>query len=307
MEKYKKKVRHIFPTFLIIAVLTNLIWSLINWFFTIENEVIDVKEEILTFWIPFVIPWIPLLIWLRPKLKILTFKIPKKRFFSSQEIIERSRFLFLFISWIIIAGLISVSQKYLLSETGDVKKITKIEEINTCEKVRFYEISDFDINFNNGKAFTNFWYGKSTLYIDIYFVYPFESGNSSISVLYGHKFHKPIYKKKKETDKAAEQQLFYSDCLKQIDNLDISSIKYFEKVENNRDRNFFMRAADLIENKSAHQRIVLEPKFESYSKRNNKYIHGLLFILLFGSGLLLLLLEWPGLSEHEYKKQTKYK
>jgi len=307
MEKYKKKVKHIFPTFLIIAILTNLIWSLIHWFFAIENSIINIKEEIWNMWIPFIIPWIPLQIWLKPKLKILTFKIPKKRLISSQQIIDGNRSFFLFISWTIIAGFIIVSQYYLVSDTGKVKKISKIEEINVYEKVRFYEISDFDIDFIKGKAFTNFRYWKSSLNIDMYFVYPFELNSKNISVIYGHKFQKTIYKKKKETNKEAERQVFYKDCLEQIDNLDIESIKYFEKVENNRDKDFFMRALNLFDSKSKSNNIILEPKFESYNGRNNKYIRGILFILLFGSGLLLLLLEWPGLSEHAYKKQTKFK
>ncbi len=307
MEKYKKKVKHIFPTFVAIAILTNLIWSFLHWLLAIENDIINIKEEIWNFWIPMVLPWIPLHIWLKPKLKILTFQIRKKRLTPAQTTIEGNRSFFLFISWTIIVGFVIVSQYYLVSETGELKKISNIEEINVNEKVRFYKISDFDINFENGKSTTNIWHGKSHPYIDIYFVYPFETNAKSASIFYGNKYQKAILGKEKELNESVVQQIFYDDCLEQIDNLELASIGYFEKVENNRDHKFFLRALNFIENKSAYKCIILEPKFESYSKRNNKYIGGILFILLFGSGLFLLLLEWPGLSEHAYNKQTKYK
>jgi rhomboid protease GluP len=74
MKNYLKKVRYILPTFLIIYILGVFIPCFFRLIFEIKYHLIELDEIIWKFWIPIIFSLILLLFFLRPRLRILSFK-----------------------------------------------------------------------------------------------------------------------------------------------------------------------------------------------------------------------------------------
>lgn len=95
MKIYIIKLKHILPTFFAVTFGTVIGLALIRWIFCIRFSIIDIEEEVWTLWIPLIFPWIPIVIWLRQRFRILTFKKDN----------SDGRVFFQFISWVINKGL----------------------------------------------------------------------------------------------------------------------------------------------------------------------------------------------------------
>ena len=135
METYITKLKHILPTFFIIAISTIVGLLLFRWLFVIQFDIIDLKEEVWCLWLPMGLPWIPILIWLRPRFRILTFKKDN----------DNGRFFFQFLSAGTIIACLLVSQNYLTTATGKLQKLSSIKDIEKVEKSRYYKLNDFSI------------------------------------------------------------------------------------------------------------------------------------------------------------------
>ena len=67
----KDKFRFIYFRYLLIATITILVYSYLRWMFDFKLGVLHLKEDLLDFWIPFILPFLPTAIWLRKPLRIL--------------------------------------------------------------------------------------------------------------------------------------------------------------------------------------------------------------------------------------------
>jgi rhomboid protease GluP len=111
------------------------------------------------------LPWIPLLIWLRPRFRILTFKKDN----------DNGRFFFQFLSAGTIIACLLVSQNYLTTATGKLQRLSTINDIEKVEKSRYYKLTNFSVANYYGGTFTDFRQsGKYNQYLnfDIFFVAP---------------------------------------------------------------------------------------------------------------------------------------
>jgi rhomboid protease GluP len=165
METYLKKIRHILPTLLIVVFGLVIGVSFIRWILCIQFSILDLKEEVWNFWIPLILPWIPILIWLRPRLRVLTFK----------KETENRRVLFQFISWGMMTAMLFVSQAYLTTATGKLESIINIQQIDKIETVRYYKIDKFAVAPYFGGSYTHFsTSGKynQDLNFDVFFCNP---------------------------------------------------------------------------------------------------------------------------------------
>jgi rhomboid protease GluP len=82
-KNYIIKVKYILPTFLIISLIPIFGVMFLRWLFSIQNEILDINEEIWEFYLPTVVTVISIIIWLRPKFRIITFhKYNERRRFN---------------------------------------------------------------------------------------------------------------------------------------------------------------------------------------------------------------------------------
>src|SRR5690349_17419906 len=105
MKRLSDKLRIIYVPFLLITVGFILVYTLLHWLLFIKAA-IPLKEDIVRFWLPFGLPIIPILIWLRPRLKLLSFKN------------DNASFAYQFLALIAIAIPTIIAQEYLVAATG---------------------------------------------------------------------------------------------------------------------------------------------------------------------------------------------
>jgi len=74
----QKKKLLLFPYLVISATVMLAYYFFCSYIYTQQGEA-KIDEEIVNFWIPFILPWIPILIWLRPRGKIVTLKKNRKK------------------------------------------------------------------------------------------------------------------------------------------------------------------------------------------------------------------------------------
>jgi len=306
LDTYYKKLKHILPTFLIIAISTIVGLLFFRWLFAIQFEIIDLKEEVWCLWLPIGLPWIPLLIWLRPRLRILTFKKDN----------DNGRFFFQFLSAGTIIICLLISQDYLTTSTGKLQKLSTIKDIDKVEKSRYYKLTNFSIANYYGGTFTDFRQsGKYNQYLnfDIFFVIPIlkdtsEKINDIPKYWYGVNFKEQISNKISNEEKEKKYKVFYDECVEKINKYEFHLLDHFERKPTSDDRQNYLNAIEARTNQKANDSfIVLEPIKEKYEDRNgNKFA---LIFSSFGIGLSILLfaLIWPGYSETEKKKFLKGK
>src|SRR5689334_14660473 len=107
MTGVSDKARLIFKPFSIIAICFILVYTFLHWALFIKAG-IPLKEDIVKFWLPFILPFIPILIWLRPRIKLLYFKN------------ENGSFGYQFLACIAIALPTIIAQEYLITATGEL-------------------------------------------------------------------------------------------------------------------------------------------------------------------------------------------
>lgn len=130
----KDKLRLIYIPFLIIGMSFIGIYTLLNWLLFIKLELFSLREVIKNFGLPILLPWIPILIWLRPRIKLLKFKRENKDFHYQ----------------LIAVGVIALStffaQEYLTTATGKLTQHAGINSIDKQEKTKFYTVKDYFVS-----------------------------------------------------------------------------------------------------------------------------------------------------------------
>ena len=128
-----QKIRQLFIPFLIISLAFIGIYSLLNWFFCIRNPLLTPKEEYVEFWGPAILAWIPVLIWIRPRLRLLNMKSKKG---------DRT-FGFLFVAAIMIAIPTGFLQNYLKLATGKLTVLNSVGQIDKKHITKYYDIKHY--------------------------------------------------------------------------------------------------------------------------------------------------------------------
>src|ERR671911_270910 len=117
--RIKEKFNLVYLHFIIIAVCFIIIYTFLNWVLFIKTDFITIKEQVINFWMPCLLPWIPILIFLRPRIKLLSFKN------------ENASFLYQFLAVFAIAAPTIITQGFLTTATG---KLTQLENIRQYDE-----------------------------------------------------------------------------------------------------------------------------------------------------------------------------
>ncbi|MEM9299191.1 MAG: rhomboid family intramembrane serine protease [Bacteroidota bacterium] len=298
MENYYTKLKHIAPTFVYIAFGTTIVTLLFRWVFTINSEILPIKEDIFNIWLPLILPWIPITVWLRQKLRILKFKDP-----------DRLSMLYQMIAWGTIVAMMIVSNNYLKTATGKLVELDSFEQI-TDLNARFVKIKEIELNRDFGSAHTEFRAsGKYNQYLnfDSYFVYPFASqdADGKYKYWYGVKIKEQISNKIEPEEKELKYQEFFQQAIKDFEAYKFSNPEYFEVLPHSDDREGFINAIKRQEQLASSNPVIIEPKEGFYSNRNEKKIEWIFGSFGIGFGVFLFALMFPKYHQAEHKRQLK--
>ena len=301
METYFTKLKHILPTFFIITISTIIGLLLFRWIFAIQYDLIDIKEDVWCIWLPMGLPWIPILIWLRPRFRILTFKKDN----------DNGRFFFQFLSAGTIIACLLVSQNYLTTATGKLQKLSTIRDIEKVEKSRYYTLTNFSVANYYGGSYTDFRQsGKHNQYLNfnIFFITPIlkdtsQRINTVPKYWYGVNFNEQISNKISNEEKEKKYKAFYDECIEKMKEYDFHSLDHFERIPTSYDRMNYLKAIESrIKQKADNNFIVLEPIQEKFEDRNGNKFAWIFGSFGIGLGVLLFSLIWPRYSETERKR-----
>ncbi|TVQ79599.1 MAG: rhomboid family intramembrane serine protease [Flavobacteriales bacterium] len=272
-----------------------------RWLLTIQFPLIAISEDLWSLWLPLLLPWIPILIWLKPRLDILTFN----------DLEDRRRSLFLFISWGLIGSMLFVSQSYFTTATGKLSNLTSIDEIKSLEKFRYFRIENLSVDKHRGGSYTDFRVSgrhHENLKIDIYYAYPIRSNPSNQlettpKIWYGVKFQNQINNRLAQEEKEKLIIRFHKKCARLIKHFDFNEFDYLEKNPKSSIRANYYRAIEKSIGQSADSSfIVLEPIQSKFEDRNGDKFMWIFRAFGIGISIIILLLLWPGYSEEEYQK-----
>ena len=107
------KLKLVYKPFVIIAIILTAGYTFLNWLLFIKLHAFSPDEDILNLWIPMALPWIPVLIWLRPRIKLLNLKRKKGDLPG----------LYIFIAGFAMCAPVIVAQSYLETASGKYQSL----------------------------------------------------------------------------------------------------------------------------------------------------------------------------------------
>lgn len=302
MKTYLLKLRVILPVFLTITFSTVFGLALVRWLFAIQVELLNFKEEVWHLWLPLIFPWIPITLWLRQKLRILSFKDN-----------DRGRLFFQVIAWGTMVAATMVTQSYLTTATGKLATLASVDEL-ADHKARYYQISSFQVATSLGGSYTDFrTSGKSNnrLHFDVYFVFPIVKDASLQPVgsplyWYGIKYSEQVSNRLDDAEKEQRYQTFYDQCVAKINKYDFHAQKHFIRTPNSDKRDNYLQAVrSRMQQPITDEIIVLEPEKVPFESRNGNKLAWIFGSMGIGFVIMLFSLIWPRYSRYEHLKLQK--
>ena len=133
MENFYKKVRFIFVPYLILLAVCLAAYSFLNWRLYLLHPSDHLPEAVMLIILPIVAAIGVVLIWLRPRLRLLTIQAPK----------TSPQFTLNMLSIMAIAIPIIHFQYVLLSATGDLRKVHAPSDIAKAGYAKYYSVEEF--------------------------------------------------------------------------------------------------------------------------------------------------------------------
>ena len=297
MKGLTDKLRLIYKHFVLIAIGFILTYTLLHWLLFIKAGV-PLKEDIVKFWLPFGLPWIPILIWLRPRIKLLNFKN------------DNASFGYQFLASITIAIPTIITQEYLVTATGKLTQLDNISQITKSEQTKYYSLKNYYIDKQHiavqntasvtGKHNENF---NMLIYVAI----PILENNadtlkSEQKYWLGKEYNERISNRLSDQEKDDKYKVFAEKCQKEFEKTDFSKFTYLEVIGNTEDHDEYNNALKKINQNTSADNIVFEAKTEPFEARNGKkltWIFGSLGIGLFAFFIFLL---FPKFQESKLEK-----
>jgi rhomboid protease GluP len=318
MNDVSQKIRLIYVPFLIVCVGFVLTYTSLNWLLIIKTETVSVKEDIINFWLPFGLPWIPLLIWLRPRIRLISFDGDNNRQ-------DRKRFSYYMLAAFAIAAPTIVAQHYITTATGKLTQLSSVREIDEHTKTKYYTLNNFYIDKAHPGVFrTSKVSGNRGQHLDflIYVASPvFEksedtlafkmhgdtvrmTGSSGVRVWLGSRFFKQVSNRLNQTEKESLYQSFGRESYQQFLGKRLEEFQYLDRIGNNDDRDGYMMATRRSYGRppSFEDPIIVVPVNEAFGSQNSStfpWVFGSFFI---GAGLWLLLALIPTLDSTATEK-----
>ncbi|MFB6454984.1 rhomboid family intramembrane serine protease [Chitinophaga sp. Hz27] len=278
MSQLQAKFRQIIIPSLLTVISFIGLYTLLHWLLFIKLELFPLDEELLLFWLPFLLSWVPVLVWYRHKIKMVAAN-------GTREFVLQ---LFLALSMAIPT---IVVQHYLVSAAGTLTPLQKIADISNAPKTKYYSLKDFYIDKTNigvvndadisGRNNENF-------NMHIYVVLPIldkaaDTASHQCQAWYTIHYFKTLSNNLSGDEKEAAFKTFANETELKFDKDSMKTFTYLERVPVSEAGTAFQKAIKESKSISASNAPVLMPKFGTFQERNSSPIWmPLSFLLFFG-------------------------
>lgn len=297
MTGLSDKLKLIYKPFLIIAICFLATYTFLHWALFIKAG-IPLKEDIVKFWLPFGLPFIPILIWLRPRIKLLQFKN------------DNASFAFQFLACIAIAIPTIIAQEYLITATGRLTSADNVSQIDKAEKTKYYSLKNYYIDKQRialrntatvtGKNNTDF---NMLIYVAIpIFENIADTSKTECKYWLGKRYSERISNSLSDQEKNAKYKVFAEQKQKEFEETDFNDFKYLEVIGNTEDHDEFNKAIEKSETIKGNQQVVFQAINEPFQNRNGKKLEWTFGSLAIGLLAYLIFLLFPKFQESQLQK-----
>lgn len=309
MQNVKKKIRIIYWPFLLLTISFIVLYTFLNWLLFIKIDAFSIKEDIRNFWVPFGLPWIPVLIWLRPRIKLL--KLTGGR--------GNLPFFYQFIATFAMSIPTIVTQGYMEKATGTLTKLETINELNKREQTKYYTVNYYYIDKTNIGVHSSFDIsGKHNqdFNMHLFVVLPILVGseaykpNSRCLAWIGIEYSDQISNRLEAKEKDKKFQAFAFECQKDFDKKNINQFVYLDRVGNTDEGDGFKEAvknSPKYHSKNPAVFLAVNEPFENRTGNSFAWIFGSFGIASFVWFIMLLIPKFDQSELHLFESGTTSK
>jgi len=300
MKDLIDKLRFIYIPFIITAVGTICGYLFLFWLLMIKLHLFSYKKEMVELWIPVGFSLIAMIVWLRPRIKLLGISESNYRYESLPYLFGAAA--------ILIPCLIGVN--YIEKASGVLTSLENISQINKRPPTKYYSLKNY---FIDKKDFWNYnttdISGKRNEYLDmnIFMVLPIIEKNSDTiynkcSAWLAIKYHDQV--SNPHSDAAIDNLFheFYERSMLSFASRDVQKFTYLELADNNSNFDCYYEAAKNSPKFKSPDSIFLLPNDEPFETRTGSKL--MWIFLSFGIGSLnwFLMLLIPRLNHGRLEK-----
>ena len=302
MEKQIEKLRLIYIPFLIIALSIIIGYSFLNWLLIIKLQLFSFNEIITNIGIPFALPWIPILIWLRPRIKLLNLKTKRDRDLPG---------LYIMIAGFAIIAPTIIAQQYLLTSTGKLTRLENISQVgNNHEFTKYYTLKDFYLDRSHSVEYVSVEVGgkhSEDLNFHLYIAIPIlatatDTTKEECLAWYGIKFDDRVSNRDNEAEKNAEYERFIKQSMYEFENKNLSQFVYFDRIGNSDTRDGYVAALKNNYKYKTNSKFILAPVNEPFEDRNGQKLEWIFGSFGIGMFVWLIMILIPSFENKELKR-----
>jgi hypothetical protein len=274
MKEFGDKMRLIYKPFVLITIGTLLIYTLLYWLLFIKIG-IPLKNEVVVCLILFVLSGIPLLIWLRPRMKLLHFKRHTLAH-TLRHTRKHTSSSFLIFAWLVILLPMVVVRNYITNEAGKLTQLDNISQITEFEETKYYSLKNYYIDKQHiAVQNTNRITGEDDQNFDmqVYLVMPILKSNTDTLLISEQKYwlgkmcEERISNRLSYQEKEDKCNAFIERCVKEIEKTDFSNITYLTVIGNLLSDYGYYNALQKIKQTSTNE-IVFTAEYTPFETRN---------------------------------------
>lgn len=299
MQTIIKKLKLIYLPFLLLAVSFMVLYTGLNGVLIKTNTTFG-REEVTNYWLPFGLPMIMVLIWLRPRIKLL-------RLTGGNGNLP---FLYGFFAGLAIAIPTVIAQIYLEKAMGELTPLETISGIDSTKPTKYYSLKHYYIDKTNIGVHTAFAVGgkhNESLGMSIYVALPIfeekaDTINTSCVAWLGVEFSERISNRLDEKEKERLFQAFSDRSQHEFEQKDVSQFVYLERTGNNADGAGFAEAARKSTKYDTRHLTVLLPMNEPFDSRNGNTFGWIFGAFAIGGGVWLIMVLLPGFDKKQLRQ-----
>lgn len=285
MQGFTEKFKLIYRPFLGTTIAFICGYTLINWF-RIKTNSDFFNEELLDFWLPFILPWVFILVWLRKRIRLLDYRN------------DNSHFLVQFLVALSMTAPTLMAQHYLEAETGELTHLENIGDYAQKKPTKYYTLDSFYFDSRNaGRHVTTNTSGRygQTLNLLVYKAVPVyesisDTNSYTTSIWMGKRYSTSTssnYSDQK-IDRIFNDFIFKTDSAFKTESL--RDFTYLERLGNTEDRKQYVKAMRESNIIIPDEPVVLIPKTGDFSVRSGESLLWTFLSFLIGSGIFLIVL-----------------
>ncbi len=290
LGKVFTKIKVIYLPFIAISVITVLTYNILRWTFDIRLDVLPLKDDLLNYWFPIASPWIPILIWLRPRIRIL--EVRGKR--------DNGHFFYQCLMAVTIIIPLILCQSYMDKASFDLMKVNTPEQTVDFKNEKYFQIDSYEIDQYASLPYATARTSGSrndNLNYYLFFACPFVNVEN---VWYGVQFKENLSNRISDERKESKFKTFLFASDKEFKSYDFQDVKYFEKLGYSDERDGFINAIKKkhSEIESSNQ-IILIPKRETFKDRLGSTFNYIFISFGIGALVIFLMVIIPKIDEKE--------